>query len=324
MSDAINHYLCGKDLLDSGAIRFPVNERVLFLGCQGPDIFFYHNVLESAASKTNLGDKLHTEGINDFFYHGLQTCIDAPEEYKPVLRSYYLGLVCHHALDVRTHPFIFYRSGFYDKDDPSTWPWKHHHKRYEIQLDMAYYALRTGEKAYHFAVHRLFDIPQAPLDMITYFYQKTLSAAYGITLDGTVVQKSLNKAKKLTRVLSDPMGLKRLAVGFGEIIVGDPGMFSTAFYGVKPWNPTLVLNLNKDVWRHPCDEESTYTDSYPDLCHLTQIDLQSKMTLLDPILLEKIPLAREVVDSCFQDLGYDTGLDWKTGPCMRYFEPILF
>ncbi|QSX07450.1 zinc dependent phospholipase C family protein [Alkalibacter rhizosphaerae] len=323
MSDAINHYLCAKDLLEEGPISFPVNERLLFLGSQGPDIFLYYNVLESQESKIPLGDRLHKEQINDFFYHGLLTCLHAPESYKPILRSYYIGMICHHALDVATHPFIFYRSGSYLEDRPETLPFKHNHKKYEIQLDMAYYHMRTGEKAHNFQVHRLFDVPAMAADILEYFYAETLKATFGISMEKGTVRKSLEKAKKLTRVLSDPTGLKRLAVGFGEILAGDPGKFSTAFYGIKPMDPTLVLNLDKSIWRHPCDDTQAFTDSYPELCQKAQEDIRQKIPLIDPMLLGQKEVDRTVLDNCFKDLGYETGLDWKTSPPIQYFDPIL-
>lgn len=323
MSDAINHYLCAKDVLEEDPFIYPLNEKLFYLGSQGPDIFFYHNVLEKQRRKITLGNLLHKSKINDFFFNGLSTCLNAPEEYKPLLRSYFLGLVCHHALDVFTHPFIFYRSGSYIKSRPETKAYKHNHKRYEVLLDIAYYQLRTGEKAFHFPIHRFFRTSLEESAALEYFYRETVGMTYDIFVEEGTVQKSLKKAERLTRMISDPTGLKRLAVGFGEILAGDFGQFSTAFYGLNPADPSLILNLDKYVWHHPCDLDKIYTDSYPELCEKAVENTRFKIDHLDPILLGHNPLDRAVLDSYFKDLAYDSGLDWKQGLPIQYFNPVI-
>lgn len=323
MSDAINHYLCANDLLEEGIVPFPIHRRMFLLGSQGPDIFFYHNVLEPRETKISLGDLLHKNRINDFFVNGLNTCMDAPPSYQLLIRSYYLGMVCHHALDVHTHPFIFYRSGLFLSDRPETKIYKHTHKKYEIQLDMAYYELRTGKKAYRFPVSTLFDAKSHEVEALEHFYLKTLKSTFDLTIGAGTVAKSLDKAKALTRLLSDPTGLKRLAIGFGEVLSGDPELFSSAFYGVQPMDPILVLNLDHQVWHHPCDLNQTFTSSYTDLFHEAHKDIRHKIQRISPMLSGEIPLNRKTLEEDFKDLGYDTGLPWESSPPIRFFDPIL-
>ncbi len=105
MPAATTHVIFAKEVYE----RLPqqiqneiTNKHMFYLGSQGPDMLFFHRASVLPGSLKKYGDMLHEEKIWDV--------IQFFEEYSANDRdlfSYYLGYLCHYALDSQAHPLIF-------------------------------------------------------------------------------------------------------------------------------------------------------------------------------------------------------------------------
>ncbi|MBF7096949.1 zinc dependent phospholipase C family protein [Alkalibacter mobilis] len=325
MSDALNHYLCGEELMIRllGGDHIPAINRTLFnLGTQGPDIFFYHNVFTKSKDKIPYGDLLHKHRVNDFFIKAVEIIRSRPIEDKTNILSYVAGLICHHSLDVSTHPFIFYRSGKYVPQRPETKTFKYFHKKYEIQLDTAFYQYRYGKKAYRFDFDKIFNLTSRELDAAEFFFDEIMFNVFGETMTQGTVSKSVSKAGSLTGLLSDPSGLKKLMVGFGEILAGDYGHYSNAFYKIREDDIVTILNLDHQRWCHPCDDATCYDFSYPELFDSAVDDAYEKVMAVFAMADPSSGFNPDRISSLFKNLSYETGLDCNIDNTIKFFVPV--
>ncbi len=84
-----------------------------FLGCQGPDVFFFYRI--GSRKEYNLGKFLHRYRVFDtfgLFLHALQQDGDGrvprfSEEERTQAFSYILGFITHYAADSTFHPFVY-------------------------------------------------------------------------------------------------------------------------------------------------------------------------------------------------------------------------
>lgn len=115
MPSSITHQLVAEEALKllppeakAAAERFPDE---YFLGCQGPDMFFFYRI--GNRSEYNLGKFLHRYRVYDvfsLFLSALRGKEGAPrfgETEKMQALSYVLGYITHYAADTAFHPFVY-------------------------------------------------------------------------------------------------------------------------------------------------------------------------------------------------------------------------
>ncbi|SHF02962.1 zinc dependent phospholipase C family protein [Alkalibacter saccharofermentans] len=327
MSDAINHYLCGKEILDKLLEKntvFAVNRDVFNLGTQGPDIFFYYNVLAKPEERINYGSLIHQNKVDDFFYSSITKISSMSDgRDKSILKSYLLGLIAHHALDVATHPFIFYRSGKHLISRPETKALKYNHKKYEVFLDIAFYNNRYSKKACRFPIGNLFKVSSGEKNIIGLFYKDMFQEVFNIKIRDNSVASSIHRTELLTSILNDPTGIKKLSFGFFEILFGSYGKFSNAFYPVSSPDDIKILNLNNEIWHHPSDKTLSFRYSYNQLFDAAVKDGVRKFLFVIPLLTNPAPPKLDSVKSYFKNASYETGLDCNGDNSIRYFDPVI-
>lgn len=103
------HYIFAKELMPElkSAADFEVDEQDVFIGAQGPDIFFFHRALPWQRGKTlrALGSAMHRTGCAEIADRLLQHCREHPSDGA---KSYACGFLMHYALDRKCHPYIYF------------------------------------------------------------------------------------------------------------------------------------------------------------------------------------------------------------------------
>ncbi len=119
MPGLITHVLCSHQV--SNKVDDEIKELIkkypsaYYLGSQGPDIFFYYLPGFLNKETLNLGLLLHKRNTNDFLMSLLDNAKLYNDERKNVALSYIFGYLTHYGLDSKTHPYIYYKSGFRQK-----------------------------------------------------------------------------------------------------------------------------------------------------------------------------------------------------------------
>lgn len=104
-----SHYIFAKELmeemrrLNGGRLC----EDAVYLGTQGPDIFFFHRALPTMPGRScrKVGSALHRARPSVLFDEMAQYVRDSRRDITAV--SYVYGFLCHYALDRVVHPFVY-------------------------------------------------------------------------------------------------------------------------------------------------------------------------------------------------------------------------
>ena len=103
------HYIFAKELKEEieNCVEFKLNDAALFIGTQGPDIFFDHRVMPWMIGKSmrKIGSLLHRAKPSDIL-DKMREYINLSES-KDIAKSYAAGFILHYALDRSCHPYVY-------------------------------------------------------------------------------------------------------------------------------------------------------------------------------------------------------------------------
>lgn len=324
MSDMLNHYYCGRESIN----RFPADsllQQMIFehydtyiLGTQGPDFFYYDLPVVPLHKPNNpFGSMIHTRGVNLFFYHGFRFAEENPE-YRNEALAYLAGFMCHHSLDVASHPYIFYRTGRFDRQHIQTHIFSYLHKYYEVLLDVAFLQERYGRLAAAFDFNRLFSPDKETKKMLEAFYAYTIRHTYGREIRPGGVRHSLMCAKLLSIHFPDFDSAKKAAIQKIEERLDKKYAVSRAFYPSFT-DDRAVLNLDHRTWLDPVTG-AEHTESYPELFD-SAVDVTSKrFAAVDDMFASGEPITLDFCQELFENRSYLTGIPCNEKQKMTHFD----
>jgi hypothetical protein len=206
------------------AAGWQVTSRPAFLaGANGPDMLYCFEGWKPAARRrmnlTELGYRLHAERTGAFL-HAL--CDNA---VTPVQRDYFLGFLCHYAVDTVIHPYVVAVT----KCCPP-YSGKSGHGRFEIALDSFVHKRDTGNAAVP-----VDDISPlltgAPLAEVGAQLQKSIESVYGIEVKREYLADAFFDNHRLRGLFATRNPFTRLAFWLAEPFVGGRG---TIFQHISP------------------------------------------------------------------------------------------
>lgn len=122
--------------------------RYAFLGAIAPDIFYYYHILSRQKNRQALawGDRAHHQKVMELVLAWLDMIReDGPGPGRDKRVAFVLGYVCHCAVDIVTHPYIFYITGnYYAPDKAERTAAQENHLRVEYALDSYLVQTRWG------------------------------------------------------------------------------------------------------------------------------------------------------------------------------------
>ena len=102
MPAATTHVEFAKDVyrtMDEDLKLRVCNKQMFWLGSQGPDMLFFSKASVLPGSLHKYGNLMHDEKVPEFMEFFGHWIADDPD-----LVSYYMGFICHYALDSTAHP----------------------------------------------------------------------------------------------------------------------------------------------------------------------------------------------------------------------------
>lgn len=146
MPALVCHWLLGKRLENkarelAGEKKF--NEKSFYIGCQGPDIFFFsRRGTFSGENLRQFGSKVHKDSPSMLFSSVKKTLDQSGELHDDVL-SYALGMCVHYAYDTCAHPYICQLADHMRRNDGRGENY-HYHAAIESALDTIMMRYETG------------------------------------------------------------------------------------------------------------------------------------------------------------------------------------
>lgn len=318
MPNIVTHYVMAKEVEKQLSLSLQElieqHQETFILGTLGPDIFLYYHVfpwnnLDEAQDVQNVGNAIHAQEINLFFSSLLQRI----KLYKkdPEVISYMIRFFCHFALDLTTHPFIY----FYTQSKNKPYDF-YFHRLFESRIDgLLLYALRQGSPLNsNFKPYQLVHFNKRHAHLLHILYNPILKNIYHKNYNVHVFEMMLKDCYTLHRLLYDPYGIKRQIVTKMEKWSHkhiDALSMIIPFNQEDKWD---VLNLQHHDWQHPVTGQWSRTS----FINLFLQSIPEAIQLINEAILYLDGRQNlKAILSIVSDRSFDTGIQWNNK--MIYF-----
>lgn len=284
---------------------------------QSHDYLFYYTFASNASKIKSLGHYAHRNNTQEYLLNIISYIKDNNLQDNSEVLSYLYGSITHYVLDSTCHPFIFYKTGAYNKGDRASKKYNGGHTMMEKTIDAVMYQLYYQKKYNHCHLNKFINKPLFTDNLIN-----TIDYAYKETYNEDNVSKYYIKAIKHTKIINtiliyDFFGIKKLLYKLIELLSFNNIKISYYSNHITKPNYSLLNNENKE-WNHPCNKELTYTESFKDLLN---ISLEKSINIIEACnnyFNNKISI-KELINY-IPDVSYSNGLLLKDYKAMRYFE----
>ena len=321
MPATITHAYFMKDLYevlpDNITSKIDLNRSKMF--AQSTDSIMFYNLLSIKPSHNlrKFQYYFHTHKTNDFFINLLDYVkehnIDDKDTY-----SFIVGFITHFVLDSNIHPYIIYKTGFFDKKKKETYKYNGIHHFMEAFLDNDLIKRRENIDPYKFNISKFcFDTKKFSNDLnntIDYTFYTT----FNIKNMSYKYYRSLKQMKTCLRLFRmDRFGIKKF---FYKIIdtftPRSMFRFEAVSYHLPLEDKHNYLNNNHTMWKNPVDENITSTESFVDL-YLKSLEEARNISIK---VFEYLNGKDIDLKSLFLNKSYVSGLDCDIEKELKYFE----
>lgn len=294
------------------------NPHLYAIGSNGPDFLFFSHIKPWEAYRSHtlnhLGSRMHAEHINDFYTTAL-ACIrkQTVTAVRKDMTAYLFGHLCHWALDMIAHPYVFYCTGSGKGKNAG------YHHRMESMIDA--YALRhyRNESIREWHCYDTCTFDEDMLKAIARIYVPIAREVYHTDVKVYDLRETLRSWRDVQKMLYDPKGRRYKAIHSLEKALRQQWKISGSIIPSKVDERYDVMNERKRFWLHPCDDQIASNASFYELFDeaidvaLQAIDAAWRCIVegADPALLCHV----------LKDRAYDTGMSGQRE--MKHFRIIF-
>jgi len=311
MADIYMHSKIAEEVTNK--IDYDFDKKIVFLAAQGPDPMYYNVFSKDHAEYRRLADEVHRKDTDKFLINMVEY---VKENLNKDTFSFLAGFICHYALDVSIHPYVYHKVGVYDKNDPKTHSYRGLHLKFERSIDALLIEKDLGIKHSKIKLYKkYYPLKFSPLSTMKVM-NHALKETYGVEHGGVMYLISSEAMyKNLKRFVKDPHGIKKLFLKFIDLFNKEQDMFyqDISFYNhLKKYD---YHNLEKKPWNHPVTNEEYNS---------TVIDLYDQAVIMASDIIEKVSeylFNDKPIDlnKIFLNLSYNTGLNCDQPEPMKYF-----
>ncbi len=314
MPDAMTHIFMATDVLEK--LNVELDQDIFKLASQGPDPLFYHHSLpyQSKSQMGEFGNKMHEVHTDGFFYYLVEYIKKNPSNY---LKSFLYGFVCHHVLDYNAHPYVFYMTGDYNKENKKTYKYRGLHLEMERGIDRYFIEKRMNIKPEKFKAYNFFLNVQIKNELKN-MLNNCIQELYGMNHFGDIYEESVSDMYKTFKYVAyDPTGLKKKIYRLIDKYINTRSSVvyeHVSYYQSK--DSKSYLNLDHNEYFHPCDANISYNYSFLDLVENATEEAYMIISELEKYFSGQ----RKDFYNLFKGYNYSTGLYWKEDQTMSNFK----
>lgn len=305
------------DLLPIGLKKLLIDEKSrLRMFAQSTDSFIFYSIFKR---KPNFQSYFHTHKTQDFFIN-LINYIKYNNYYKnSEVMAFLYGFISHYVLDVKLHPFIIYKTGIFNKDDPKTYKYRNKHEDMENFLDNYLIKQRLAKMPYSFKFYNYcFDLRKFSKELeevINYTFKETFN--YDNFSDD--YYKSLSIMYKSLKYLRyDKYGIKMFCYkSLDKLTKQETFKFQAISYHASLKDKEDYLNLNHKVWYHPSLKREKHYESFNELY---TIALHEALEIIRDVNNYLKDIKKVNLKKTFKNLSYLTGKSCDNKNNFKYFE----
>jgi hypothetical protein len=259
------------------------------LGAVAPDIFYFYHVLSRRRNPIGLhwGNLCHHSEVFELCVEFLRRVREMPDSTRRAkCYAFAMGYISHCAVDIVTHPYIFYITGdYYSIDLEQAAKAQENHLRVEYHLDAYLVHQRWGLDPARYNFLQYVDIREQTSDgeildydiwrfwvesLATVFPDEFENSYFGSSeriLSGDVLNDSYIGFMRFNRILDTRSGMVR-----GFLTAVDFATFHRikARYLLLPPPEEVdarMLNEGRKEWKYPGDPTVRSSESFMDLVH---------------------------------------------------------
>lgn len=263
------HYIFAKELLPfvEETADFNVNEDAVFVGTQGPDIFFFHRIMpwQFGKSLSKAGSMLHRAKPCSIFEAMKSYCENIPS--PDTAKSYVYGFMMHYALDRKCHPFVY---SLQDKMTDENHFLNPHtaHNTIELSADCCMLNKRMKqEKPYLFRTSDTINDDNKISSEIGRLWEYVMPASIGIKITEKQGAQAVKDTKAVQKILLDKYSLKKIIARPLEFAVSPITKNFRITSMLRPKDlekAEKYVNINREKWLSPYSHKE-FCDSFEDL-----------------------------------------------------------
>jgi len=324
MPSVIVHSYFIKDVYD----KLPLDRKVFLKNETKKFDFFSHSIepLKYYYSINNKKNKkirsfynfFHNNKINDFLITMINYIKYNYYKDDPEIMAMLYSLVSHYVIDSKINPYIFYKSGIFNKQDPNTY--KYNSKIFEIENAIDKYLIKVKEKTLPYKYKHYKEIFTKPhltkntIEVIDFSFKETFS----INKFSKTWISSSKKIKKFYKIFRyDPMGIKCLIYKIFDKISSKKTL-KISYFSYKTKNKNSdYLNKNNTKWNYPTSKRKKSKKSFIELYTESISDTIKIIEEIDQYIYQnkKINLKK-----LLKNISYTTGIEINKPQEMKYFE----
>ncbi len=319
MADIVTHATFALDvalvLKDESLLNS--NRMIYFLGSQGPDVFYFYNLLGFYQNTTykKFGNYMHNNKASEFLSESVKYLKD---NYNDSLYSYLCGFICHHALDRNVHPYVYHVTGTGDIK------YRGNHLHLERAIDSWFIINRWNKKRPHrFKIYK--EIINFKIDKALYqkFYDTIVKKVYNKENGGKVFINSISNFRRYIRLIYDRYGLKKKIARTIDRCFNKKGkiVLEKVFYYQNFDKNIDYFNFKHKKWSHPVIKNKISEASFIDLYNNALNQAVREINQVNLFLEGK--LSEADLRLVIKDLSYATGLLCSENNEMKYFNVIF-
>lgn len=298
------------------------NKTKLRMFAQSTDPLIFYNLISPKKSNKKIREfqkYFHTNKSKDFFIN-LTNYIKYNNYYQNQdVMAFLYGFISHYTLDSTIHPFVFFKTGLFQKNDVKTYKYNAKHAYMETFIDN--YMIKTKEQIipYKFKLYNYcFDLTPFSKELeevIDYTFKET----FGITNFSKYYYKSLKDMYKSLKYLRyDKYGIKMFIYKrIDKLTSKSTFKLESISYHTKLKDTNNYLNLNHNFWHNPCLKKETHKESF---IELYSIALHETKKIIKDVNSYLKDTKKVNLNKVFKNLSYTTGKNCNNKNILKYFE----
>lgn len=322
MPATVTHAYFAKDVFDilPSNIKNRISTSRIKMFGQSLDALLFYNLFTFLPGKKvrRFQEYFHRNKSQEYFINLITYIRDNNLIDDKDVCSYLAGMICHYALDSIVHPYIIYKSGYFRKNDPTTYKYNNIHTFMETFLDNDMILRRENSNPYTFPIAEFCFNLQKFSDKLNETIDYSFKKTFNFENMSSIYYKSLIQMKKSIVIFrKDPKGIKKTCYKLVDTFTSKRTFrFEAISYHYPLKDKHNFLNSDHRLWRNPTTYNMTSTESF--------IDLYLKAVKLAKVLIcasfDYINHKNIELEKLFVNTSYLTGINCNSKKELRYFE----
>ncbi|MCI8346783.1 MAG: hypothetical protein HFJ12_02400 [Bacilli bacterium] len=295
------------------------DRKSLLMFAQSTDSMMFYNLLSIKKGKDlrKLSHIFHTEKTNQYFYNLINDIKKNRYYHDSQTVTLLYGFICHYCLDTIAHPFIFYKTGRYEKNQKETIKYNSLHNYMETFIDNTLIKMR-GFQSKQFSFRSLcFDFKKFSKELKNTL-DNSFDATYHVKNMGKIYYRSLKQMCFILQVFRiDRYGIKKFFYKLIDHITPKTVMRLESISYYKIPDQYDYLNKRKKKWYYPSNDNIS---SQKNFFELYEEGVEKAVDIIEQINDYFYNDNSIDINHLFQNKSYLTGLDCDKKLNLRFFE----